>query len=64
MPTIENYEDKPKVFIGRGNNSEIVKSLIKKRFWWTVSNDPLESQFVWTQNKMTSYHSKMTKSTF
>jgi hypothetical protein len=35
-----NHEDgihqKYRVFIGRGNNSLLVKSIIKRRFWWEV----------------------------
>ncbi len=43
-----------KVFIGRGNNSLLVKSIIKRRFWWDAvsSSDDAEINLFWTQNKL------------
>lgn len=36
--------------MGRGNNSELVRSLMKRRYWWTEG--PIEqANFVWTQLK-------------
>lgn len=43
---------KYKVYVGKGNNSLLVKSLIKRRFWWEIV-DSLECSginFYWTQN--------------
>jgi hypothetical protein len=42
-----------KYFIGKGNNSIMVRSLFKNRFWW-VQNDKEEMEkcnFCWTQLK-------------
>ena len=41
-----------KVYIGKGNNSLLVKSLMKRRFWWEIT-DNLDSSavhFYWSQN--------------
>jgi len=27
-----------KVFIGSGNNSNLIKNTIRKRFWWTITD--------------------------
>ena len=42
-----------KVYIGRGNNRLLIKSLIKQRPWWTLAEkyDPT-CHFVWTQIKI------------
>lgn len=29
---------KYKVYIGKGNNSLLLKSLIKRRFWWDITD--------------------------
>lgn len=41
-----------KVFIGAGNNSLLVKSIIKRRFWWQVTHNINDSDidFYWSQN--------------
>lgn len=46
-------ESKYRIWIGPGNNSMLIKSLIKRRFWWTVENDRNLStvNFVWSQLK-------------
>ncbi|CAM6001490.1 unnamed protein product [Sphagnum balticum] len=38
--------------IGRGNNSLLIRSLLKRRFWWTFDDDPKNCHFVWTQLKV------------
>ena len=45
-----NYA-KYKVCIGKGNNSLLVKSLMKRRFWWEIT-DTMDSSvnFYWSQN--------------
>jgi hypothetical protein len=43
---------KYKVYIGKGNNSLLLKSLMKRRFWWEIA-DSLDSSgisFFWSQN--------------
>lgn len=47
-----NNPTKYKVFIGRGNNSLLLKSLMKRRFWWEIT-DSFETtgiHFYWSQN--------------
>ena len=47
-----SYNHKMTYFIGRGNNSCLVKQALKRRFWWTNgSRDDEwdELNFIWTQ---------------
>ena len=47
-----SYNHKMTYFIGRGNNSYLVKQALKRRFWWTNgSRDDEwdEFNFIWTQ---------------
>lgn len=49
---------KYKVFIGKGNNSLLVKSLIKRRFWWEIIETPElgDMHFYWSQNIVDKVH--------
>jgi len=40
-----------KAYIWRGNNGRVVKTVLKKRWWWTIVDkwDPEEWDFIWTQ---------------
>lgn len=40
-----------KAYICRGNNGHIVKTVLKKRWWWSIVDkcDPEDCDFVWTQ---------------
>lgn len=40
-----------KAYIGPGNNSLMIKSILKRRFWWSISDKPEGCSFVWTQLK-------------
>ncbi len=55
-------EDKYKFYVGKGNNSLLIKSLMKRRFWWTLEEDPKKANFVWTQLKITSLYEYQRKS--
>lgn len=46
-------DNKNTIWIGPGNNSLLIKSLIKRRFWWSIENDKNLStiNFVWSQLK-------------
>jgi hypothetical protein len=57
-------EDKYKYYMGRGNNSLLVKSLMKRRFWWTQEDDYKQANFVWTQLKINNYYQFQMKSDF
>ncbi len=51
-------EEKVKLryYVGKGNNGEIIRLQMKKRFWWTPCSDPLHANFLWTQYGMQSYY--------
>lgn len=40
-----------KAYICKGNNGHIVKTVLKKRWWWSIVDkcDPEDCDFVWTQ---------------
>lgn len=46
-------ETKYRMWLGAGNNSLLIKSLMKRRFWWSIENDKHLSSvnFVWSQLK-------------
>jgi len=48
---IQKYDEPFKIFVGNGNNSNLIKSIIKKRFWFDVTKNREEAHFVWTQLK-------------
>jgi hypothetical protein len=45
------YQRKYKFFIGNGNNRNLIKSILKQRYWWTETNDISSANLVWTQLK-------------
>lgn len=51
---VEEYETKVKIYIGPGNNSNLIKGIMRRRPWWTLTNDAKEATFVWTQIKVQS----------
>lgn len=44
-------EGKYRFYVGKGNNSNLIKSIMKQRWWWTETNDVASAHFVWTQLK-------------
>jgi len=44
-------EEKFKVFVGRGNNSVLIKKCFSSRSWWTQTQHIEEADFIWTQWK-------------
>jgi len=48
---IDKYDQTFKVYIGKGNNSNLIRSILKKRFWIEITKDIQEANFVWTQLK-------------
>jgi len=55
-------EDKYKFYLGPGNNSMLVKSLMKRRFWWAQEEDYKKSNFSWTQLKIINFYQYQHKS--
>jgi hypothetical protein len=44
-----------RAFIGKGNNSALVRGLLKRRPWWTIVEREGDANLVWTQLKINSY---------
>jgi len=40
-----------KAFVGKGNNSILVKTIIKARPWWTLCQEDTEANLSWTQSR-------------
>lgn len=49
-------ENKYRFHLGKGNNYLLVKSLLKRRFWWTVEEDVKKANFLWTQLKVNYFY--------
>ena len=44
------FKSKLKVHVGQGNNCNMIKGLMKRRFWWNIVDQYSEDcQLVWTQ---------------
>jgi tubulin--tyrosine ligase len=39
---------KYKYYLHKGNNSQLISSLMKQRSWWSRTEDPSQAQFLWT----------------
>jgi hypothetical protein len=53
-----------KAFVGKGNNSILVKNAIKNRFWWNIVPEKTNNQevnFVWGQQRDTEYVNDLAK---
>jgi hypothetical protein len=51
-----------KAFVGKGNNSILVKNAIKNRFWWNIVAEKTSNQevnFVWAQQRDNEYLSDL-----
>jgi hypothetical protein len=44
-----------KAYIGKGNNSIMVRGILRRRAWWSIVDDPAEANFIWTQLKLNIY---------
>ncbi len=40
------------MYVGPGNNSNLVKGIMRRRPWWTLTSDFKEASFCWTQLKI------------
>jgi hypothetical protein len=49
IPT--NYKEPLRVTIKPGNNSKLVKNIMRKRWWWSIENNSANSHFIWSQLK-------------
>lgn len=45
-----------KAWVGSGNNGNLIKGLIKRRFWWTLLEEKsLNANFIWTQLRVNEF---------
>jgi hypothetical protein len=45
--------------VGFGNNSAIIKGILRRRFWWQIVDKVTEdTNFVWTQLKISDFLKK------
>jgi len=46
-----------KFFVGEGNNSNLIRGLFRRRFWWAQATSKQEEglNFLWTQLKLNSF---------
>ena len=54
----KNLINKYYYYVGPGNNSSLIRSLMKKRIWWFETKNITEAHFVWTQIKVESVFEK------
>lgn len=40
-----------KYFMGKGNNSKLVKSILQTRWWWTITDKRDEANLIWAQTR-------------
>jgi hypothetical protein len=46
-------------YVGYGNNCNMIKGLLRRRFWWTLSEELTEDcAFAWTQIKINKIYEK------
>jgi hypothetical protein len=47
---IPNYQHKYRCYVAKGNNGQVVRSNILKRWWWKLVEKPLEGtvHMLWT----------------
>ena len=59
---INNRPKKVKAYIAPGNNGAMVRGLLKRRFWWVLSDErTADCNFVWTQLKLPEIFERQTK---
>jgi len=49
------------VFVGRGNNRNLLVTLFKKRWWWRQVDNIEEANFVWAQLKINELFEKQSE---
>lgn len=60
MKTIKHREKiKYKYYIGSGNNCNLIRSLLRKRGWWSEVDHMNKANFVWTQLKIPAVLDKL-----
>jgi hypothetical protein len=61
VSVVEEYDSKIKFFVGGGNNSNLIKGIMKRRPWFQLTDKQQDAQFIWTQIKIASIYSTQKK---
>ncbi len=63
--TINNTNQAYKFYVGPGNNCNLIKGVLKRRFWWTVTANKNEEgiNFMWTQLKINQFFKQQPSNT-
>ena len=56
FPEINKSDVRYRYYLGQGNNFFLIKSLMKRRFWWVEENDSKKCNFAWTQLKINWFY--------
>ncbi len=55
------YEGKIKFYVGPGNNSNLIKGVMRRRPWFALTDKVSEANLVWTQIKVPGYFNSQAK---
>lgn len=50
-----------KYYVGGGNNSNLIKGIIRRRPWFQLTDKAQDAQFVWTQIKIPAIFAQQKK---
>ena len=52
-----------KAYVGGGNNSRLIKGIVKRRYWWVLVEKSYsnEANLLWTQLKVNDFFQKQNK---
>lgn len=55
--TVNNPNQGYKFYVGPGNNCNLIKGVLKRRFWWTITTNKSDDNinFIWTQLKINTF---------
>lgn len=51
---VKEYENKIKFYVGAGNNSNLIKGILRRRNWLQLTDRVESAQIVWTQIKISN----------
>lgn len=54
VDAVGEYDGKLKYFVGQGNNSNLIKGIMKRRPWFQLTDKHQDANFIWTQIKVPS----------
>lgn len=47
----QGRKEKLQYFVGNGNNRNLIRSVMKKRWWWQETKEIAVANLIWTQLK-------------